>query len=702
MAVSRCQLDLDEDRANVARQKKDQGFHECEIFGTWSLEYEQNYAWNNCEKSKNDHANFIPILNFSEQNLPTQHQGDGVLLQYILAIATLTVRIRVNHVSVNRPDGYTFSSFRNQGFRRSGTGWVYKISSGDGPCPCTRCKGMVKSNGPWWKVEIFTACHVVYDQVEAKRTEADFFYDSKDSVVTTLYGHDVEDNSVQDDVCIVHCISHDLDLVRRLKDAMERYERLKWDVRESSMSTLCFVISHPHGESKKVTVGEIVGNAKYDPEESMLTEFMYTYTADTCNGSSGAPILTVVTRKTIGSTGVWPGAGPHSGHVEGALNQCGSGSFYVGADALDKTMLTDSMKKLKKATTFADVNFILIGKTGVGKSALGNSIVGKTVFATSDGVESVTTKSDFAITEINKRIIKVVDMLGVGDTRFSAVEGFDLFLKQLNETMSVSAGKSHIFLLVFRFGTRFTREDEDTIAFLKNVLGSDFVRYNCIIVMTYGDNFVNEEEKLSFKEWCQKQYGSFKELIDECEGRILLFDNKTKSEIVKKEQIEELLRAASLLHLKERRYTELVFSEHMDAHEKMFVQMHEPEVREKVLQEEAILLQELRQKRSDTHALQVLFMRAESLMRYVKSEDRGTGALQHLVDRVATLRKTVEESFTFQNNLIDWMTQTTVKEVMAEEEIRLQKEWFDAQLGQISTAGSAGLRLKARNLDLRR
>ncbi|GFO13778.1 hypothetical protein PoB_004028300 [Plakobranchus ocellatus] len=86
---------------------------------------------------------------------------------------------------------------------------------------------------------------------------------------------------------------------------------------------LCVVISHPHSEPKKVTVGEISSLAAFDPEASYLTEYLYTYTAETCRGSSGVPVVCAMSRKKMKSEGVWPGAGPHSfGHVDGTtLNQ---------------------------------------------------------------------------------------------------------------------------------------------------------------------------------------------------------------------------------------------------------------------------------------------------------------------------------------------------------------------------------------------
>ncbi|GFN74761.1 hypothetical protein PoB_000126700 [Plakobranchus ocellatus] len=249
-------------------------------------------------------------------------------------MAKLTVRLRVNHISTNRPDGYTFASQRGNNIHTTGSGWVYKILRGEGPCPCQdRCK---QPHHSWWRCYVLTACHVVYDGKEANKTKVDLFYDTEqsfeDNEVKTLYGYDVEDNNQKDDVCLLLCATHDKDLVNTLNGLIQKYDREGCAVPQPIMSTLCVVISHPHGQPKKVTVGDISSTAPVDLEASYLTEYMYTYTTETCRGSSGAPVVCAVSHKKLESEGVWPGAGPHSfGHVNETLNQCGPGIFYVEA-----------------------------------------------------------------------------------------------------------------------------------------------------------------------------------------------------------------------------------------------------------------------------------------------------------------------------------------------------------------------------------
>ncbi|KAH9513459.1 hypothetical protein Btru_033106 [Bulinus truncatus] len=65
--------------------------------------------------------------------------------------------------------------------------------------------------------------------------------------------------------------------------------------------------------------------------------------------------------------------------------------------------------------------------------------------------------------------------------------------KQIIEAIATAIAASpegyHAFLLVVRFGGRFTKEDLQTIDVLKAVFEENFVRNFSILVVTYGDNF---------------------------------------------------------------------------------------------------------------------------------------------------------------------------------------------------------------------
>lgn len=96
------------------------------------------------------------------------------------------------------------------------------------------------------------------------------------------------------------------------------------------------------------------------------------------------------------------------------------------------------------------------------------------------------------------------------------------------------------FLYVFKFGSRFTIEDGETIYSLIKLFGDGFLQ-RLVVVVTGGDQFYREMTNVTFQKWCRQQTGKLGQLYQDCEGRFVLFDNIDTDVLYKDEQINKLI-----------------------------------------------------------------------------------------------------------------------------------------------------------------
>lgn len=99
-------------------------------------------------------------------------------------------------------------------------------------------------------------------------------------------------------------------------------------------------------------------------------------------------------------------------------------------------------------------------------------------------------------------------------------------------------------LIVVTFGQRFLKEELDCIQILKIILGKDVIKSHGIVLISHGDTFQHhvDTDNLTVGKFCEKQEGPFKELLDECNNRIVVFNNVTKDENIKDEQLKTLIK----------------------------------------------------------------------------------------------------------------------------------------------------------------
>ncbi|KAI8780326.1 hypothetical protein BgiBS90_019520, partial [Biomphalaria glabrata] len=295
-----------------------------------------------CKKNPG-HSQFIPVDTFTLKHLPEGLQ-DNDLYEYIKATADLTVRVDVRMSSPHRPkfwlkttQPYPFSNMRERSNLRTGSGSVWDVNrfkdgvTQDGSygltayrkCWCRKCEGLKSPSNVWWEFDVYTATHVAFDDIEANHTTLRLFYDRDDSKSVSVDKVSVVRVNIENDLCRLKCVTCDNTLGNKLKKMWEHFENVLEKVRDKykasrSEHKLTFIVSHPHGCSKQVSVGQWKDRLEVDKYSSK-----FTYTTCTCPGSSGAHV------HCLGYDNHWTWSElVHSRSLKSGLNCSGVGFAY--------------------------------------------------------------------------------------------------------------------------------------------------------------------------------------------------------------------------------------------------------------------------------------------------------------------------------------------------------------------------------------
>ncbi|KAH9504454.1 hypothetical protein Btru_063682 [Bulinus truncatus] len=237
---------------------------------------------------------FISINDFTVDHLPTP---DSELYDFIVNVANITVLICAQIInSDQRPYNFLLQKRSRYFSTRSGTGVVYRLHHYTEDlrhrfhevCPCAKCQSSQTPSTSWTELEVMTAAHFIVDDLELCGATCRFFFNGPKEPGVTLDAVRSVDVDGKFNTHIFTCVTCDFDLVRRLDGTMDLFDRQRARIHERYKTLrdarrYMFMVSHPHGWPKQISLGTWAQMIKRDEVHSK-----FTYMVPACPGSCGA------------------------------------------------------------------------------------------------------------------------------------------------------------------------------------------------------------------------------------------------------------------------------------------------------------------------------------------------------------------------------------------------------------------------------
>ncbi|ESR55027.1 hypothetical protein CICLE_v10023614mg [Citrus x clementina] len=191
----------------------------------------------------------------------------------------------------------------------------------------------------------------------------------------------------------------------------------------------------------------------------------------------------------------------------------------------------------------------------------GNSILGRRAFKSKVGSSEDTKTCEMQRTMLKDgQVVNVIYTPAIARL-FDSSADFEFVSKEIVKCIGMAKDGIHAVLIVFSVRNRFSEEEGAEIHSLESLFGKKVFDY-MIVVFTRGDELEDNDETLEdyLGPECPKP---LKEILQLCDNRRVLFDNKTKDAAKRTEQVGKLLSLVDFMILQNggQPYIDEIFAE---------------------------------------------------------------------------------------------------------------------------------------------